>query len=251
MKMSPSIQNLASALNKAQAEISGAVKDSKNPFFKSDYADLKAVIKAIKEPMINNGLSVSQFPVTNDSCTAIGARTLLMHDSGEFMEDCFYLPMSKLTAQDGGSCLTYAKRYSLAGVFNLPTLDDDAEAAMFRGDSSSKVEFFENLLIMDARDFNAYWSLLSEEVQTDLYNSGSKNKKTKIKNAVNNIERAFHDDMDKYAVQLEDMGDEVGFSESTYDELKSELTPAEWECIKNRLSDAAITFFTAKHKERK
>ena len=46
MNTSESIKNLAESLCKAQAEMGGAVKDSKNPFFKSDYADLTSVIKA-------------------------------------------------------------------------------------------------------------------------------------------------------------------------------------------------------------
>ena len=40
MNSSESIKNLAVALVKAQKEMGGAVKDSKNPFFKSNYADL-------------------------------------------------------------------------------------------------------------------------------------------------------------------------------------------------------------------
>jgi hypothetical protein len=66
MNKSESIGNLAKALCKAQNEMGGAVKDAKNPFFKSNYADLTAVIKAIKEPFANNGLSYSQFPVTSE-----------------------------------------------------------------------------------------------------------------------------------------------------------------------------------------
>jgi hypothetical protein len=55
MNKSESISNLAKALCKAQNEMGGAVKDAKNPFFKSNYADLTAVIKAIKEPFASNG----------------------------------------------------------------------------------------------------------------------------------------------------------------------------------------------------
>ena len=57
MNKSESIANLALALNQAQQQMGGAVKDSKNPFFKSTYADLTSVIKAIKDPLCANGLS--------------------------------------------------------------------------------------------------------------------------------------------------------------------------------------------------
>ena len=50
MRSSESIEKLAEALCAAQGEMGGAVKGSANPFFKSCYADLTSVIKAIKEP---------------------------------------------------------------------------------------------------------------------------------------------------------------------------------------------------------
>mgnify|MGYP000008572793 CR=1 FL=1 len=66
MKSSESMKNLAEALCNAQATMGGAVKDSANPFFKSSYADLTSVIKAIKQPFTDNGLSYTQFPVSNE-----------------------------------------------------------------------------------------------------------------------------------------------------------------------------------------
>ena len=44
MKASEQINELAAALSKAQSDMGGAVKDSANPFFKSNYADLTSVI---------------------------------------------------------------------------------------------------------------------------------------------------------------------------------------------------------------
>jgi hypothetical protein len=46
MNRSDSITKIASALVKAQGAMGNAVKDSKNPFFKSNYADLNAVREA-------------------------------------------------------------------------------------------------------------------------------------------------------------------------------------------------------------
>tara|TARA_R110000744_G_scaffold153277_1_gene267678 strand:+ start:151 stop:786 length:636 start_codon:yes stop_codon:yes gene_type:complete len=133
MNKSESISNLAKALCKAQNEMGGAVKDSKNPFFKSNYADLTSVIKAIKEPFYNNGLSYSQFPVTSEGGSGIGVVTVLMHSSGEWLESEFYLPMAKKDAQGGAQCVTYARRYALQSMAGIPSADDDAEAAMMRG----------------------------------------------------------------------------------------------------------------------
>ena len=133
MNKSESISSLAKALCKAQNEMGGAVKDAKNPFFKSNYADLTAVIKAIKEPFANNGLSYSQFPVTSEGGGGIGVVTILMHSSGEWLESEFYLPLAKKDPQGGGSAVSYARRYALQAMAGIPTADDDAEAAMMRG----------------------------------------------------------------------------------------------------------------------
>ena len=133
MKKSEQVDKLAAALCKAQAEMGGAVKDAKNPFFKSSYADLTSVIKAIKEPFANNGLSYSQFPVTSEGGGGIGVVTILLHSSGQWIESEFYLPLAKKDPQAGGSAVTYARRYSLQSMAGIPTAEDDAEAAMMRG----------------------------------------------------------------------------------------------------------------------
>ena len=133
MNKSDQINHLAAALCKAQAEMGGAVKDAKNPFFKSSYADLTSVIKAIKEPFANNGLSYSQLPVTSEGGGGVGVTTILMHSSGQWLESEFYLPLAKKDPQGGGSAITYARRYALQAIAGIPTADDDAEAAMMRG----------------------------------------------------------------------------------------------------------------------
>jgi len=130
MKTSESIAKLAAALCRAQQSMGGAVKDSKNPFFKSNYADLGAVVKAVKEPFAENGLSYVQFPVGKGN--RIGITTRLMHSSGEWMEREFTIPFTQIDPQKAGSVLTYFRRYSLAAVAGVPQVDDDAEAAMFQ-----------------------------------------------------------------------------------------------------------------------
>jgi hypothetical protein len=140
MNKSENLNELATALCKAQNEMGGAVKDAKNPFFKSSYADLTSVIKAIKEPFNKNGLSYVQLPTTSDGGKGIGVKTILMHTSGQFIESEFYLPITKSDPQAGGSAITYARRYALQAMAGIPTADDDAEAAMMRGKSLELVE---------------------------------------------------------------------------------------------------------------
>ena len=137
MKSSESINELASALCAAQSQMGGAVKDSANPFFKSSYADLTSVIKAIKQPFADNGLSYTQFPVTDQN--GMGVCTRLMHVSGQWLEGQFTLPVVKRDPQAASSSLTYARRVSLSSIAGIPTADDDAESAMLRGDDKKKI----------------------------------------------------------------------------------------------------------------
>jgi len=133
MKQSESITDLATALCLAQAEMGGAVKDSNNPFFKSSYADLTSVIKVIKQPFANHGLSFVQLPITSEGGKGVGVVTMIMHNSGQWLQGEYLLPMDKFTAQGAGSAITYARRYALQAMAGIPAVDDDAEAAMFRG----------------------------------------------------------------------------------------------------------------------
>lgn len=130
MKTSESVAKIQAALIKAQSQMTGAVKDSSNPFFKSSYADLTSVIKAIKESWADNKIGFTQFPISTDQ--GVGVRTRLMHDSGEWIEDEFVLPLPKYDPQSAGSAITYARRYALQSIAGIPAVDDDAELAMNR-----------------------------------------------------------------------------------------------------------------------
>jgi hypothetical protein len=147
MNQSESINELAAAMAKAQAEMGGAVKDSANPFFKSKYADLTSVVKAIKEPFANNGLSYTQFPCAADGC--VGVTTRLMHSSGQWLESSYMLPMVKQDPQAAGSTITYARRYALQAMAGIPTADDDAESAMLRGAEKQVITQQQGVQVLD------------------------------------------------------------------------------------------------------
>ena len=134
MNKTESITDLATALCLAQAEMGGAIKDSNNPFFKSSYADLTSVIKVIKQPFANHGLSFVQLPVTSEGGKGVGVSTMLMHNSGQWIQSEYLLPMDKVTPQGAGSAITYARRYALQSLVGIPAVDDDSEMAMYRND---------------------------------------------------------------------------------------------------------------------
>ena len=130
MKKSDTIKELATALNKAQAEMSGAKKSSKNPFFKSNYANLEEVINCIKEPFANNDLSYMQFPIATDGFA--GVELIIMHSSGEWISNELLLKCAKNDPQGMGSAITYARRYTLQSAAGLPSEDDDGHLATIK-----------------------------------------------------------------------------------------------------------------------
>jgi len=128
MKKSESIKNICKALITFKVKVGAITKDSRNPFFKSSYASLGTIIEAIEEPLQESGLAVCQFP-TGDHCLT----TIIMHESGEFLESIYRIRPIKDDAQGIGSCLTYQKRYALVSALCLNILekDDDGNHATY------------------------------------------------------------------------------------------------------------------------
>lgn len=119
---------LASAMAAAFAEIEGATKSANNPHFKSKYANIEAVIGAVKPALINHGLFFTQHCEPSDS--GVTVETWLRHAGGEELSlGKLYVPANKKDAQGFGSALTYARRYALITAFGVPTEDDDGNAA--------------------------------------------------------------------------------------------------------------------------
>ena len=123
---SPEIDKLAEALAKAQSEMEGAKKESTNPFFKSSYADLHAVIKSAFPYLSKHGLSVIQ---GNEMIEAhVCVTTTLMHSSGQWLRSKVKLPLSKKDAQGVGAAITYGRRYGLSAIVGIAQYDDDAQS---------------------------------------------------------------------------------------------------------------------------
>lgn len=128
---SDNISNLAKALVAAQKEMGNAVKDAKNPFFKSNYADLNAIREAVLPAFNKQGISVLQPTVFIDGKKFV--QTKLIHESGEFTSGLTeILAVKETDAQAQGSGISYARRYGLQSIANVGCSDDDGEAAMGR-----------------------------------------------------------------------------------------------------------------------
>ena len=136
----------------AFAKIEGAVKGKTNPAFRSKYADLAAVVDAIKPALAEHGLWFRQ--VTHPADGGVCIETIIHHSSGEWLA-CgpLFVPASKQDAQGFGSALTYCRRYSLMAAFGVPAEDDDANAAVAskpQQKPAERIDAAEFALILDS-----------------------------------------------------------------------------------------------------
>jgi hypothetical protein len=124
MQQSEQINELAEALAKAQGQMENAKKASTNPHFKSNYADLAAVVTAIRKPLAENALSYIQATEV-DSAGNVTLVTTLAHKTGQWVRSFYPVVPVQKTPQGFGSALTYARRYSLAAIAGLAAEDED------------------------------------------------------------------------------------------------------------------------------
>jgi len=123
------MKNIATALLKAQSEMSNPKKGATNPFFKSKYADLNAIREAVIPTLNANGISVLQPIVHVDGKNFV--KTILLHDSGEMLESLTEIVYNKINdAQAQGSGISYARRYSLQSFVCVGADDDDGQKAV-------------------------------------------------------------------------------------------------------------------------
>jgi hypothetical protein len=130
-------KNIVDALSKFQEEGVAAIKDGKNPFFKSKYATLEDVIAAANEGA-KYGLAFTQCidfekdVIEGAVVPTMYVRTSLMHKASDTVITSRYLVVPKNNRYDDsqalGSAITYAKRYSLQAIYGLPSEDDDGNA---------------------------------------------------------------------------------------------------------------------------
>lgn len=122
------MQQIATALVKAQRDFAPALKTSTNPHFRSRYADLAACVEAVIDALNANGIAMIQR--THDSDNGVAVETLFVHESGETITGgILHVPAAKHDPQGYGSALTYARRYSLMAACGIAPEDDDANMA--------------------------------------------------------------------------------------------------------------------------
>lgn len=127
MNRSESIKEIASSMVKVQGEIKPIEKSVDNPITHSKYTPLDKIMEYLMPIVTKNGLTITQYPVSKEG--QVGVETLLMHESGEWIEfEPFFMDISEnkrmTSAQEAGSIVTYAKRYSISAIFGLVSDED-------------------------------------------------------------------------------------------------------------------------------
>jgi hypothetical protein len=117
------LDKLAPALVALQADLTPVAKSATNPFFKSSYAPLPEVMEAVQPLLAKHKLAISQFLSNIEGQSAM--RTILLHESGQYIEDIQPLLLVKQDPQSQGSATTYARRYGVMSVLGVVADEDD------------------------------------------------------------------------------------------------------------------------------
>ena len=116
-------KNIYRKIFEAKQEIGILTKDSKNPFFKSNYLSLNGLIEAVEEVLVKHDLLILQPITDNKVCTM-----LIDAKDGENIISSITLP-SIQDPQKLGSAITYYRRYTLQSLLGLQAEDDDGNLA--------------------------------------------------------------------------------------------------------------------------
>jgi len=112
----------SAALVAAIGELSNVAKTANNPYFKSKYAPLDAIVDATRPVLAKHGLAIQQMPVFSEG--KAGVETTILHKSGFSTSSTLLLPLKDMSPPGVGGAITYARRYALAAVCGLATEDD-------------------------------------------------------------------------------------------------------------------------------
>lgn len=131
MYTSDKIEEVTKAIIEAQKKIEAVTKNKMvKGTFSFGYADLAAVIDAIKSPLNDANIAIIQSVDAGSADTEPTVETRLIHESGQWLgSKTPIICTAKATPQAFGSGVSYAKRYALMALLGLPTEDDDGKAA--------------------------------------------------------------------------------------------------------------------------
>lgn len=116
---------LAAALAKAQGEFPPIPRDKEvtvtiktGGSYKFKYAPLDSILNAVREPLVTNGLALTQLLDAGDLVT------VLLHKDGGSLTGRLPIP-SVDGVQAFGSAITYLRRYSIQAILGIAAEEDD------------------------------------------------------------------------------------------------------------------------------
>lgn len=140
--------NIYQKLNNFRVAVGAIRKDKTNPYHKSKYADINAVLAVITEPLSQAGLvDVDTTRIDENGNMYLITRIVNIDNPNEFIEiETPLLLKDKNNPQALGSALTYGRRYNRVTLLGLEQEDDDGNnAAGLRHNSTQKKEDEENI----------------------------------------------------------------------------------------------------------
>lgn len=173
------LNELFSALAKAQTEMTNAAKNVDNAYLKSKYADLSSVMDAAKPHLAKHGLCVIQRMITQEG--ELYLQTILGHSSGQSIESTVKVEVKESVGNNQktnymhalGSSLSYLRRYSYAALVGVAvgTNDDDGNDSMpagYKPEAKKPVEKAAVVALIDTNELKLIEDMIGEDV--DLLN---------------------------------------------------------------------------------
>lgn len=119
-------KTLYAALVAAQGEMRAVAKDRENPYFRSNYATLKAVVEMLRPILSKHGIGYVQGIESRDGSPWM-VTTIIHADSGATMASAVPFSAVDQKPQTLGSAITYMKRYGLQCAFGVIVAEDECD----------------------------------------------------------------------------------------------------------------------------
>lgn len=120
------MKEISKALGIFRDKVSSVKKGADNSFFKSKYADLPSILEVIKDPLKESGLCLYHTMKSTDGGYVV-ISTIAHEETAEFISSEF--PVFGNKPQEIGSSISYARRYNIQAMLDIPTEDDDGNSA--------------------------------------------------------------------------------------------------------------------------
>jgi len=125
--------NIYERLAMVRNMVGSVKKTAKNPFFKSNYADLNSVMDSLAPALVECNLIYVQYANRVDGVDVLTTELVNIAKPEEKILSHTHLVIPSADMQKLGGAITYARRYALVSMFGLEAVDDDGNIASGNG----------------------------------------------------------------------------------------------------------------------